>query len=370
MYNERSVVLPASTSEASAVLGEAAERGVTIVPRGAGLGWIPLDGDVIVDMSRMDQVTEHAAGDLVARIQAGATMGHVARVLADAGQRLALDVPGGVTVGGMIATGLAGPLRFRYGSPRDLLIGITVVRPDGVVAHSGGKVVKNVAGYDLGKLFAGSHGTLGLITEATFRLHPLPQAVAYLTARPERGGLAATVIMAANSPLQPSAVELGPDGAVCVLLEGTASGVEERVKQMAELLGSAEVPAEVPVQVSPAPPSWWGKLPDPVGTVVRVTFWLARLGDVLGAIASAGVPCEVGGSAGAGMLYVCLDSGTDVGPLVSAVRAAAGDRGTVVVLTDPPGFTDPLMRAVRDQFDPGHRMGGRGLCRSRRRCER
>jgi len=362
MYNERSVVLPASTEEASAVLGEAAGRGVTVVPRGAGLGWHPLDGDVIVDMGRMDQVTEHAAGDLVARIQAGATMGHVARVLAEAGQRLALDVPGGVTVGGMIATGLAGPLRFRYGSPRDLLIGITVVRPDGVVAHSGGKVVKNVAGYDLGKLFAGSHGTLGLITEATFRLHPLPQAVAYLTARAARDDLAAAVIAAANSPLQPSAVELGPDGIVCVLLEGTASGVEERVKRMAELLGSAEV--------SPVPPSWWGKLPDPVGTVVRVTFWLARLGDVLGAIASAGVPCEVGGSAGAGVLYVCLDSGADVSPLVSAVRAAVGDRGSVVVLTEPPRFDHPLMRAVRDQFDPGHRMGGTGLCRSRTRCER
>ena len=81
----------------------------------------------------------------------------------------------------MVATGTAGPRRFRYGSPRDLLIGITIVRADGVVAHSGGKVVKNVAGYDLGKLFSGSQGTLGLITEATFRLHPRPAAVAWVT---------------------------------------------------------------------------------------------------------------------------------------------------------------------------------------------
>jgi glycolate oxidase FAD binding subunit len=351
MDMERSVVLPASTEEASAALGRAAERGATVVPRGAGLGWIPLDGDLVVDMRRMDQVTEHAAGDLVARIQAGATMGHVARVLAEAGQRLALDVPPEVTVGGMIATGLAGPLRFRYGSPRDLLIGITVVRPDGVVARSGGKVVKNVAGYDLGKLFAGSRGTLGLITEATFRLHPLPQAVAYVTAACGSEGAAEAVMAAANSPLQPSAVELGPEG-VCVLLEGTASGVAERAKQMTELLGSADVSSE--------PPTWWGKLPDPVGTVVRVTFWLARLGDVLRVITESPVPCTVSGSAGAGMLYVCLDEGADVGPLVAALRAAVRDRGSVVVLTDPPRFDDPLMRAVRDQFDPGHRMGGVG----------
>ena len=137
----------------------------------------------------MDRVLEHAAGDLVARVQAGGGMRQLAEVLAAAGQRLALDPapgdgPGGGpaggepastgTVGGMLATGAAGPLRLRYGTPRDLLIGITVVRADGTVATSGGKVVKNVAGYDLGKLFAGSYGTLGLIVEAVFRLHPLP----------------------------------------------------------------------------------------------------------------------------------------------------------------------------------------------------
>ena len=116
--------------------------------------------------------------------------------LGSAGQQLALDVPAEATVGGVVATGTAGPRRFRYGAPRDLLIGITVVRADGVVAHSGGKVVKNVAGYDLGKLFAGSQGTLGVITEATFRLHPLPAAVAWVTAEfgpAERAGAVAAV---------------------------------------------------------------------------------------------------------------------------------------------------------------------------------
>src|SRR5262249_47931660 len=152
--------------------------------RGSGsrLGWgVPPDRcDLVVDMLRMDAVVEHTAGDLVAKVQAGARMNHVLGVLAAAGQGIALDVPGAGTVGGWGASGV-GRRRLRSGSPRDLLIGVTVVRADGTVARSGGKVVKNVAGYDLGKLFAGSAGTLGLITEATFRLHPLPRARAFVS---------------------------------------------------------------------------------------------------------------------------------------------------------------------------------------------
>ena len=178
---------------------------------GSRLGWgSPVTRcDLVVDTRRMDAVLEHASGDLVARVQAGALMGDVSAVLALAGQEIALDVPASATVGGVVASGLAGPRRLRYGSPRDLLIGITFVRADGTVAHSGGKVVKNVAGYDLGKLLAGSAGTLGLITEATFRLHPLPAARLFVTAEfvvPTVGCDA--VAAAANSPLVASAVEL------------------------------------------------------------------------------------------------------------------------------------------------------------------
>ena len=177
---------PAGTDEASALLRAAASAGLSVVPRGAGTGlsWgrPPSSCDLVVDMRSMNRVIEHAAGDLVAQVQAGATIGQLNAVLAGAGQQLALDAPQDATVGGVIATGTTGPRRFRYGAPRDLLIGVTAVRADGVVARSGGKVVKNVAGYDLGKLLAGSQGTLGLITEATFRLHPVPAAVTWVTA--------------------------------------------------------------------------------------------------------------------------------------------------------------------------------------------
>jgi glycolate dehydrogenase FAD-binding subunit len=350
MTSERPVVLPRSTADAATMLRDAADRDLTVVPRGAGLGWTRAAGDLIVDTSKLDQVLEHAAGDLVARVQAGAVMEHVAQVLSTAGQRLALDVPPDVTVGGMIATGTAGPLRFRYGSPRDLLIGITVVRPDGVVARSGGKVVKNVAGYDLGKLFTGSRGTLGLITEATFRLHPLPQAVAYLTADDLEGTAAADmVIAAANSPLQPSAVELS-GSSIGVLLEGTTDGVAERARQLGSLLGTTAV--------SDVPPRWWGRLPEPPGTVIRVTFWLARLAQVLDIVSSSGVECTVTGPAGAGMLYLCTN--TDAVELISVLRAALAGRGSVRVLTEPWTPADPLMRAVRDQFDPAGRFAHAG----------
>jgi glycolate oxidase FAD binding subunit len=350
----------------------------------------------------MDQIIEHAAGDLVARVQAGALLGQVASVLASRGQQLALDAPADATVGGVIATGTAGPRRFRYGAPRDLLIGLTVVRADGVVAHSGGKVVKNVAGYDLGKLFAGSQGTLGLITEATFRLHPVPPAVAYVTAE---FATADAVAAAAASALVPSAVELDwrPAGAmrVGVLLEGTESGVDERAKQMSELLASAG--GSPAVAIGGAPPSWWGTLaldgPSPGGmggsmpsrgglggssprasTVVRVSFWVSALGQVLDAIAAADAAASVRpavtGSAGAGLVYACLDPAVDHDAAARFVRALrerlAGSpaRGSVAVLAAPepvlavlgpagaygdvPGSA--LMRAVKDQFDPGHRM--------------
>src|SRR6266704_2424232 len=293
------VASPASTAEVAALLRAAASAGggLAVVPRGAGTGLAwgapPSRCDLVVDLRSMDHVVEHEAGDLVARVQAGATIGQLAGAFGSAGQQLALDVPAEATVGGVVATGTAGPRRFRYGAPRDLLIGITVVRADGVVAQAGGKVVKNVAGYDLGKLFAGSQGTLGVITEAAFRLHPLPAAVAWVTAEfgpAERAGAVTAVAAAAGSPLVPSAVELDwPGGSqrplrVGVLLEGTGPGVAERSKQMSELLAAPGGS----VSVAETAPARWGTLPASTSTVVRVSFWVSSLGPVLNALAAAG----------------------------------------------------------------------------------
>jgi glycolate oxidase FAD binding subunit len=378
------VAAPGSTDEAAAVLRAAAEHSLAVVARGAGgrLGWgvPPSRCDLLVDMSRMSSVVEHSAGDLVARVQAGARMGDVAAALGRDGQELALDVPDGATVGGVVASGLAGPRRLRYGTPRDLLIGITIVRADGTVAKSGGKVVKNVAGYDLGKLLAGSAGTLALITEATFRLHPLPAARAYVTAEYVSARIACdAVAAAANSPMVASAVELsrpGPGGPIRlgVLLEGSDEGVAARAMRMADLLGPAETSLERP--------AWWrgGDWGDVgAGTLIRVSCWVSALPTALDAVdaaaGDAGLSPVISGSAGAGVLYLRIDpdvAASTTAGFVRALRAAlAGQRGGVVVLAAPTAVRAALatcggmagavpslalMRAVKDQFDPGDRM--------------
>jgi len=417
---------PASVAEASAVMRVAAEQALTVVPRGSGsrLDWgvPPRRCDLVVDTLRLDQVVEHAAGDLVARIQAGAGMRRLGEVLAAAGQQLALDAAPGAasgapgdgpagrepagaepagtgTVGGTLATGTAGPRRLRYGTPRDLVIGITVVRADGTVASSGGKVVKNVAGYDLGKLFAGSYGTLGLIVEAVFRLHPLPAAATYTTV--DAAGPAEArrmVAAAAGSQLAPTAVEISRAGRgrpvhVGVLLEGDPAGVGERAAQLRELLGAG-------AETSPDAPGWWGSTRPPdghngaggTGTLIRVGFWAAALPAVLATIDAAavagGLDPLVAGSAAAGVIYVTLGAGAHPAAVTAFVaslrealaRGAADARpasapvpdsppvlASAVVVHAPPAVREladmwgpvpglALMRAVKDQFDPGHRM--------------
>jgi glycolate oxidase FAD binding subunit len=389
----RYVAAPASTQEASAVLRAAAGLNLAVVPRGAGtrLHWgaPPSRCDLLVDTRRMSGVLEHAAGDLVARVQAGVGLRQLAGALGAAGQRLALDPPSAAagTVGGLIATGAAGPLRLRYGTPRDLLIGITVIRADGTIARSGGKVVKNVAGYDLGKLFAGSFGTLGLITEAAFRLHPRPQAVAFVTQDCADAAAAQAALAAAvDSPLVPSAAELhwpgrGAPVSAGILLEGDAAGVADRGARMRALLGAATVSAQ--------PPAWWGSGPAADAAVLKITFWAGELAEVLAGIAAAaaaaGLDPAVNGSAAAGVLEVWLPAGaapSAVAEFVTAARAmlsrapalagvAAGagppHRGSAVLLHAPAAVRDvvdlwgpvpalALMRAVKEQFDPGHRM--------------
>lgn len=385
------VAAPASVDEASAVMRAAAGHGLAVLARGTGtkLAWgaPPRRCDLIIETRLLNSVLEHAAGDLVARVQAGVGVGELAATLGAAGQRLALDPPahgdGGGTIGGVLATGAAGPLRLRYGAPRDLLIGITVIRPDGVVAASGGKVVKNVAGYDLGKLYAGSYGTLGLIAEAAFRLHPLPAAAAFVTMecpgpRAAQSALAAAV----ESPLAPAAAEIdrpARDAPVRagILLEGDKDGVAERAERMRSLLGSG-------AEISAAPPPWWGRGAAAVvaGTVLRIAFWAGELAAVLAATdaaaADAGLDPAVSGSGAAGVIYVAVQADAEpaaVAGFVTAVRQAVsadpnGDlpvRASVVVLHAPAGVraavdmwgpvpSPGLMRSVKDRFDPEHRM--------------
>ncbi|MDQ3866152.1 MAG: FAD-binding oxidoreductase, partial [Actinomycetota bacterium] len=216
---------PSSAREAAALLAEADRGGLTVRPRGSGtkLGWgAPApEPDVELATDRLDRIVEHNAGDLTAVLQAGVRMADAQAAFAEAGQMLALDPPLGAgndllpaseysaTLGGVVATADVGPLRHRYGAPRDLLLGVTVALPDGTVARAGGKVIKNVAGYDLAKLFAGSFGTLGVVVEVVVRLHPRPRATATaLGAGDDAGAVARAARGLTNLPLELEALDV------------------------------------------------------------------------------------------------------------------------------------------------------------------
>ncbi|MGA7448854.1 MAG: FAD-binding oxidoreductase, partial [Terriglobales bacterium] len=175
------VIEPGNAAEVAGALKVAMGAGLKVIPRGGAtkMGWgnPPRGGELVLSTRRLDRVVEHAWGDMTATAEAGCTFQQLQQTLAEHGQRLALDPlwPERATIGGILATNDSGPLRIRFGSLRDLIIGITLALPDGTLAKSGGKVVKNVAGYDLPKLATGSLGTLGIITQAIFRLHPVPR---------------------------------------------------------------------------------------------------------------------------------------------------------------------------------------------------
>ena len=207
---------PASYEEAAELLKASGEVARAIRPVGGGtkLAWGAAGrADLDLSTASLTAIREHNAGDLTAVLEAGARLAHVQDVFAEAGQMLALDPPLGAgdaaTIGGIVATADSGPLRHRYGAPRDLVIGITVALSDGTVAKSGGKVIKNVAGYDLGKLFAGSFGTLGLILGVAVRLHPRPATRATALFRGDSpDALATTAASLAHAPLELEALDV------------------------------------------------------------------------------------------------------------------------------------------------------------------
>ena len=244
------VVAPGTERELAAVMCIADQLGLKVVPRGGGtkLDWgnPAARVDVLLSTARLNEVLAHAWADMTATVQAGCTVASFQQALAEHGQRLAVDVlwPEQATIGGILATNDSGALRLRYGGLRDLIIGVTVALPDGTQASSGGRVVKNVAGYDLQKLTTGALGTLGVITQATFRVHPLPLNTRTLTLGAatveelQRIMLAIQDSQVAHSALQ---ARLGSDAKaeLDVLLEGTEAGITSQEATIRELVGGS-----------------------------------------------------------------------------------------------------------------------------------
>lgn len=375
------VARPADTDQVAEVLRAAAAHGLSVVPRGRGtkLSWglAPAAADVLLDFRALDRVLDHAAGDLIVAAQAGARLSDVQTVVGEAGQRLALDetVAGG-SIGGILATNASGPRRVATGTARDLLIGITVVRADGVVAKAGGRVVKNVAGYDLGKLLIGSFGTLGVITDATFRLHPVPAASTWVSCSVRDPVEAQQVVQSVlHSQAVPAAIEIGwtadDEGSAHVLLEGRADGVAGRAATVRDLLGHGATESADPPAGGATYPWDVAATGDDRATALKLTFALSGLTQVLVGVRDCGVPMEVRGSAGSGVAYAAIAPSTSVDAIVVAVervREACLRAGGTTVVVDAPAAVKAavdawgaisaidLMRRVKDQFDPERRL--------------
>jgi glycolate oxidase FAD binding subunit len=392
----RFLARPRSVEEAGQVLAAAAADGLAVSFVGGGgklgLGNPPERLDLVVETTALDQVLEHAAGDLVVRAQAGVRLADLQATLAPAGQQLALDPPEPrATLGGVVAANASGPRRLRYGTVRDLLIGITVVLADGTVARAGGKVVKNVAGYDLGKLFCGSLGTLGMVAEVIFRLHPVPAAASVVTLAvdgPAQAGEAVGRLQ--ETALEPSAVELTVDefgwpGRLTTVFEGIQPGVEAQAAAAAELLGRVgEAAVAGPGGVEAALSQLGARPFEKAEYALKATFPPAELAGVLGDLAGTERRWS-GGSlsahAATGVLWLAsaaregdLPADSPAFPMAVAAirdqRERLAARGGSLVLVKgppelkravdvwgPPGDAVGLMRRVKERFDPDRRLG-------------
>ena len=175
-------------------------------------------------MQTGSEIVEYEPGDLTCIVEGGMRLSVLRSVLAEQGQRFSLDPPGDPTLAECLVDDLSGPLRHRFGTMRDLVIGLTVQLPDGTRAHSGGKVVKNVAGYDLGKLFCGSRGRFGSVERLALRLHPLPVSARTIVTRVGWQELH-------RSQLVPSAVDIA-EGRIHVLFEGSQRAVDAQLRAL------------------------------------------------------------------------------------------------------------------------------------------
>jgi len=374
-----SVVEPGSVDEVATLLRDASRDGLAVIPRGGGtkLDWgrPPRRADLVLSTVRLDRVLEHAWADMTATVEAGCTVARLQHALAEQGQRLACDPlwPERATIGGILATNDNGPLRARFGALRDLIIGVTLVLADGTVAKSGGKVVKNVAGYDLPKLATGSFGTLAVITQAVFRLHPLPHETRTLTfTAPRLEPLCELALAIQHSQLAFVSLQVragrSAEPGLDVGFEGTRAGLDS---QQDELLRLAADVARVD------PPAavwrtreelWQGTDPAVVGTFsalpTEVRAFCTELRDACTAL-SLDWRAVV---QGLGVGHFRLEGATS-DTLVTALqrlRAAAERRGgTLVVLRGSedvkarfdvwgsPGDALPLFQRVKQQLDPG-----------------
>ncbi len=385
----RVVVEPTSEQDVAQTLAFANRTGLKVLPRGGGtqlgLGFPPSAGDILLSMTRLDRVEEHAPHDQTVTVQAGLRLVDLQTALAQTRQWLALDpvLSEAATIGGLVATNASGARRLRYGGVRDQIIGVRVVLPDGTIARGGGKVVKNVAGYDLPKLFTGSLGTLGVIVAATFRLYPLPGAVRTLVLQADSPApLGELVARVAGSTLVPAALDLlspaAPGGAHLLAARfdaGTEAAALHQVGVLTKLAG--ELAANAELLHDDAQERFWREAHAHLAqgasaeaevllkaSVVpaEVVRWLERLA---GTAERMGLDTRWRAHAGHGLIFARIcGAEAALATAVEELRAAAtAGQGSLVVQDVAPALAQRLdvwgpsaalavMRRLKARFDP------------------
>jgi glycolate oxidase FAD binding subunit len=343
---------PSTAEELAKRLHEAADNRSAVVPvgggRASGMGGAPSRCDVELHTTLLDRVLEHSQADMVVSVEAGITLEALQKELGKAGQFLPLDPfnSPGHTIGGLLATGWTGPLRQRFGSARDFLIGIRVAQPDGHLASAGGRVVKNVSGYDLMKLHHGALGSLGVIVAASFKVFPLPlHDLTLKTSAKTIDGAWSAVDIALELPLAPSALELFSDGRVLARFFGSPDAVNRMVAELGWQKADASVWTEHAKRASES----WARIAVPRRSLRAVLDALPR-------------DSKWWASPGTGIAHWSFAGDAD---RVNEVRRAAEKlQGSLVILAAPPEVmtavgawgtppaTIEVMRRLKQAFDP------------------
>jgi glycolate oxidase FAD binding subunit len=381
------MVFPHTVEQLKSVITCADNNGWSLLPCGSGskLGWggVGKDVDLVISTERLNRVIEHAVGDLTVTVEAGVKLADLQNLLRQENQFLPLDPAYSqqATLGGIIATADSGSWRHRYGGVRDMLLGISFVRSDGQLAKAGGRVVKNVAGYDLMKLFTGSYGTLGVLTEFTFRVYPIPEASGTLVLTGEAQAIASVTKTLLASALTPTAADLL--SSVLVKQLGLSQGiglmvrfqsVRESVQEQSSRL--LEVGQNLGLQ----------------GTVYteaeEVTLWQSLSEKIWKASQEPAITCKIGvlptaavttltkldaltSSTGLGLIHgsglgrLRLDPGTVTPQIIVELRQYCESQGGFLTVLEAPislkrqldvwgykGNALNVMRQIKQQFDP------------------